>query len=223
MLDLLKNQLPKYYGLHRTVKFIFSEKTNKSHFDLDDGHNTIIVNYQSGNVSFEHSTKTNIEVIDYEKYINGFSGTVFEKGRLRCDFILYDLEGLNFFLLNEQTSTTGSTANLAKPIIGRNGIIRYAGGKYEKAADQLLETVKTLKDVPIINNFIGSFIRKVCLMSYVINRTSLHPAVDAFVNRYKQVESKETGDNGAILCCPKIEAKGFEFRRISHNYTFKLD
>lgn len=64
MLDLLKNYLPEHYGLHRTVRSIFSEKTNKSHFDLDDGHNTIIVNYQSGNVSFEHSTKTNIEVID---------------------------------------------------------------------------------------------------------------------------------------------------------------
>lgn len=40
--------------------------------------------------------------------------------------------------------------------------------------------------------------------------------------RYKQLESRVTGENGAILQQPAINAEGFEYRRISHTYSFKL-
>lgn len=223
MIDLLKKDLPAHYGLHRTGIEVRSEKTKEPQFDLNDGHDAIVVKYREGNVSFAHSTGSEIEVVDYEYYLNGLSGTKFENGRLRCDFMLYDLGSKNFFVLNEQTSTKDGTANLEKPIIGKDGNVRYPGGKYEKAENQLLETLKTLTAVPAISHYMSTFQRKICLMSYVINRQEQHSAVVAFVNRYKQIESKETGENGAILSSPNIEAEGFEYRRISHDYTFRLD
>lgn len=126
--------------------------------------------------------------------------------------------------MNEHTSSLGSTDNLSKPIVKRDKNILYPGGKYEKAEVQLLETLKTLKDVACIKAFIDKYQRKVCLMSYeikTIQKGEIPDARNAF-SRYKQVESRVTGENGAILEHPAINAEGFEYRRISHTYPFKL-
>lgn len=40
--------------------------------------------------------------------------------------------------------------------------------------------------------------------------------------RYLQIESKTTGEDGALMESPAINALGFEYRRISHNYAFSL-
>ena len=40
--------------------------------------------------------------------------------------------------------------------------------------------------------------------------------------KYLAIEAKATSDNGAIIDCPKIEELGFEYRRIEHQYVFKL-
>lgn len=187
----------------------------------------MLVPYKTGNVSFEHSGQTGIIVINYEKFLNSLSGTVFERGRKRCDFILYEADGNGncFFLLNEQTSTLGSTDNLSKPIVDKNKNVVYPGGKYEKVEVQLSETLKTLKAVAGIKAFIDKYQHKICLMSYVITPKQQSENSDAryaFSARYRQIEARATGENGAKLEQPAINAEGFEYRRISHSYPFKL-
>lgn len=81
MIDLLKRDLLAHYGLHRTGIEVRCERTKELQFDLNDGHDAIVVNYREGNVSFAHSTGSEIEVVDYECYLNGLSGTKFESGR----------------------------------------------------------------------------------------------------------------------------------------------
>ena len=101
----------------------------------------------------------------------------------------------------------------------------YPGGKYEKVEQQLSETLKTLKAVPSINIFISKYQRKICLMSYVITpkRTSdSSNAKHTFSARYREVEARETGESGAELEQPELNTEGFEYRRISHTYSFKL-
>ena len=140
MIDLLKQELPAHYGLHRSVVEVPAECTDELRFDLADGHDTMIVAYGSGNVSFDRSCRTIVQVIGYEGYLNGWAGTGFERGRLRCDFIVYDAEKNGFFILNEQTSATGSIRNLQKPILDKKtGNVRFPGGKYEKVEAQLIE------------------------------------------------------------------------------------
>jgi len=228
MIDLLKRDLPAYYGLHRAVVNVLSEDTRELRFDLADGQDTMIVAYRSGNVSFERSSPAVMRVINYEAYLNGWAGTSFERGRLRCDFIVYDAENKGVFILNEQTSTTVTVRNFLKPIVDKKTKnVRFPGGKYEKVEAQLAHTLCTLKAVPAIKAFVETFSRKVCLMSYILSpeeeKKDVSGAMRAFSVRYKQVEARETGENGALLVNPALNAEGFEYRRVSHEYSFRLD
>ena len=226
MIDLLKQELPLHYKLYRTTLDVPHEITAEEHFDLIDGDQTVIVDYKTGNISFDHSNQTAIEVINYEAYLIGLKGTKFETGRKRCDFILYEIGGNadSFYILNEQTSTKKTINNLSKPILDKNKNVTYPGGKYEKVEIQLLETLRTIKAVPAISTFIDRYKRKVCLMSYIIkiDEDSVISGARKPFERYRLVESRETGENGALLEHPLINAEGFEYRRISHDYSFKL-
>ena len=37
------------------------------------------------------------------------------------------------------------------------------------------------------------------------------------------MEAEEAGENGAQISCPQIEQFGFDYYRISHDYSFKID
>ena len=130
----------------------------------------------------------------------------------------------SFYILNEQTSTKKNIENLSKPILDKDKNVIYPGGKYEKAEIQLLETLRTIRAVPSISAFINRYKRKVCLMSYLIkpDQDSKVSSAQKSFGRYKLIESRETGENGALLEHPSINAEGFEFRRISHEYSFTL-
>ena len=69
MIDLLKQELPAHYGLHRNVVEVPTECTDELCFDLVDGQDTMIVAYGSGNVSFDRSCQTTVQVIDYEREV----------------------------------------------------------------------------------------------------------------------------------------------------------
>ena len=84
MIDLLKRELPSHYKLHRTIVDVPYEITAEEHFDLTDRGLTSIVDYKTGNISFDHSNRTEVQVINYEAYLIGLKGTKFETGRKRC-------------------------------------------------------------------------------------------------------------------------------------------
>lgn len=58
-------------------------------------------------------------------------------------------------------------------------------------------------------------------MSYLIKRTE-NNAINAF-NRNRLMEAEEAGENGAQISRPQIEQFGFDYYRISHDYSFKID
>ena len=126
MIDLLKRELPSHYKLHRTIVDVPYEITAEEHFDLTDRGLTSIVDYKTGNISFDHSNRTEVQVINYEAYLIGLKGTKFETGRKRCDFILHETGGScdSFYILNEQTSTKKNIENLSKPILSQVSLNR---------------------------------------------------------------------------------------------------
>ena len=75
MIDLLKRELPSHYKLHRTIVDVPYEITAEEHFDLTDRGLTSIVDYKTGNISFDHSNRTEVQVINYEAYLIGLKGT----------------------------------------------------------------------------------------------------------------------------------------------------
>ena len=104
MIDLLKRELPSHYKLHRTIVDVPYEITAEEHFDLTDRGLTSIVDYKTGNISFDHSNRTEVQVINYEAYLIGLKGTKFETGRKRCDFILHETGGNcdSFYILTNK-------------------------------------------------------------------------------------------------------------------------
>lgn len=225
MINLLTKDLPTHYRIGRNISVPHIDTTNIE-FDLDDNPD-YIVPFRTGNISLKNTLKKSIQVVNYEGYINQFAGTAFEQGRKRCDYLLYDTdrrEESSFFILNEQTSTLDSISNLSLPIL-KKGEVLFAGGKYEKAEIQLYESLSALKNVSSIASFIESSDRKICLMSYVIIPRSVDNNISASraFNRYRAIESAETGEDGAIIENYGINQLGFELRRISHDYTFVLN
>ena len=77
MIELLRKELPRHYNLNRSNIIVLNETTREKQFDLLDGGETMLVPYGTGGISFENSTQTDVEIINYEKFLNGLSGTSF--------------------------------------------------------------------------------------------------------------------------------------------------
>lgn len=227
MKQLLENDFLKHYGVTSTVAIDCLSITDVD-FDLDDEDSPISLKaLGKGKASF-HNDNGDLEIIHYEDFINQCAKPrSFKNGRKKCDYLLYHTTTPKTVVLLEITSALGSRANLEKPITHRTtGEALYEGGKFEKCEDQLFQSLSTLVEVPSISGKLNVHTRRICLMAYTIKpaQTWLQ-LILKFCRpfaKYLAIEAKATADNGAIIDCPKIEKLGFEYRRIEHQYVFKL-
>lgn len=222
MKSLLENDLPAFYGVGR--RCICDENTTSlSEFDLTEDNTQFVVGYKEGYASF-CGNPFNLSVVNYDTYIGRYTGTKISDGKRRCDFILTDTDTYNIILLCEVTSSIGGIENLSRPIekTQKDGTrtVVFPKGKYQKVELQLYQSLEILTEVPSISSYINNKKRKVCLMSYLIKRTE-NNAVNAF-NRNRLMEAEEAGENGAQISCPQIEQFGFDYYRISHDYSFRI-
>ena len=220
MKTLLENDFPAYYGVGRRRTCV-EVQTAEAVFDLKEQSADFVVDYRSGEASFSNVDQDLLSVINYEQYLNCFNGTQMSDGKRRCDFIVSSVDNDVLLLLCEMTSSLDGVENLSLPIKDRNGNVIFPRGKYEKAEVQLFQTLDNILAVPTIAAFAASKQKRICLMSYVITHSAEHSAVEAF-GRPRMTEAIETGEDGAEVSCPAIEAFGFRYFRISHDYTFCL-
>lgn len=193
-------------------------------FDLDDMPSPVqVLPLREGKVSFENKVHGEIEVVAYENFVNQCTRPAsFLKGRKKCDYVLKHTDTSGYVLLLEVTSALGSIENLMKPTH------KFQGGKFEKAEYQLGSSLDDLLDVPSIAKCLKAMRHCICLMAYkVLPHTDpmylmLHPYTNPY-ERYLSVEAEATAENGAIVPCPMIEQKGFEYRRIDHRKVFSLN
>ena len=140
---------------------------------------------------------------------------------MKCDCIL-ELEGESTVFLDEITSLNKGIENLRKAIFGKK---TFPGGKFEKAENQLIESLKTLSAVPEIASYFAQQRKKVCLCSYKLYNsdelTLIGDPVSVF-SRGQLEADRQAGENGVKISSPQIEAMGFEYRRISHSYTYRI-
>lgn len=223
MKNLLENDLPAFYGVGRRCT-CDENTTSLSEFDLTEDDTQFVVDYKKGYASF-CGNSFNLSVVNYDTYIGKFAGTRIADGRRRCDFIMIDKDADSIIVLCEVTSSLGGIENLSRPIrkTQKDGttMVAFPKGKYQKVELQLYQSLETLTNVPSISLYINNKKRKVCLMSYLIKRTE-NNAVNAF-NRNRMMEAEEAGENGAQISCPQIEQFGFDYYRISHAYSFRID
>ena len=225
MKQLLENDFLKHHKVTATVAVDCLCVTDVD-FDLDDQDSPISQKaLGAGKASF-HNDKGELEIVHYENFINQCDKPPsFKKGRKKCDYLLYHTTTPKTVVLLEITSTLGSQANLEKPIIHRTtGNVLYEGGKFEKCEDQLFQSLCTLVKVPSISGKLNEYTRKICLMAYTIKpaQTKSQSIGSRPFAKYLTIEAKATSDNGAIIDCRRIEELGFEYRRIEHQYVFKL-
>ena len=225
MKQLLENDFLKHYGVTSTVAIDCLSITDVD-FDLDDEDSPISLKaLGAGMVSF-HNDNGELEIIHYEDFINQCAKPrSFKNGRKKCDYLLYHTTTPKTVVLLEITSALGSRANLEKPITHKNtGKLLYARGKFEKCEDQLFQSLCTLDKVPSISRRLKAYTRRICLMAYTIKpaQAKLQSIGSRPYAKYLTVEAKATSDNGAIIECRRIEVLGFEYRRIEHQYVFKL-
>ena len=225
MKQLLENDFLKHYGVTSTVAIDCLCVTDVD-FDLDDEDSSISLKaLGAGKASF-HNDNGELEIIHYEDFINKCDKPPsFKKGRKKCDYLLCHTTTPETVMLLEITSALGSQANLEKRIVHRTTCeVLYEGGKFEKCEDQLFQSLCTLVKVPSISGKLNEYTRKICLMAYTIKpaQTNSQSIGSRPFAKYLTIEAKATSDNGAIIDCPRIEKLGFEYRRIEHQYVFKL-
>lgn len=225
MKQLLENDFLKHYGVTSTVAIDCLSITDVD-FGLDDEDSSISLKaLGKGKASFQNDNGE-LEIIHYEDFINQCDKPPsFKKGRKKCDYLLYHTTTPKTVVLLEITSALGSRANLELPITHKNtGKLLYAGGKFEKCEDQLFQSLSTLVEVPSISRKLNEYTKRICLMAYTIKsaQTKSQSIGSRPFAKYLAIEAKATADNGAIIDCPKIEKLGFEYRRIEHQYVFKL-
>lgn len=225
MKQLLENDFLKHHKVTATVAVDCLCVTDVD-FDLDDQDSPISQKaLGAGKASF-HNDKGELEIVHYENFINQCDKPPsFKKGRKKCDYLLYHTTTPETIMLLEITSALGSQANLEKRIVHRTtGNVLYEGGKFEKCEDQLFQSLSTLDEVPSISRRLKAYTRRICLMAYTIKpaQAKSQSIGSRPFAKYLTIEAKATSDNGAIIDCPRIEGLGFEYRRIEHQYVFKL-
>lgn len=196
--------------------------TRQENFDLDDPAHTFGPTEPGAGLASFHNEKGELEIIHYEGFIDQCKRpSSFLNKRSKCDYLLAHTDKRGTALLLEITSATGTKEGLAKPIPDRkHGNITYRGGKYEKCEEQLYQSLRDLKHSESIADKLNAYARRICLMAYrVIPNTD---NIRRPFARYLKIEAASTSDEGAIVPCPKIEALGFEYRRIDHQYVFDL-
>ena len=112
--------------------------------------------------------------------------------------------------------------NLQKAITGKKS---FPGGKFEKVESQLLESLQTLCGVPEIAAHFAKQAKRVCLCSYKLyasDEQSLIGNPVSVFSRGQAEANRQAGENGVKISSPMIEALGFEFRRISHSFSYSI-
>lgn len=200
---------------------IKQECTNASDFDLidkEESEENFIVEFGKGIGSFENNVGYNVEILAYDNLVKNYNGKYDAfKGTKSCDFILYSNEN-STIVLNEHTSSIGDKKKLEEEKDSKIGMT-----KFQKVEKQLSDTLGKLQAVDSLNGIIENCTTKICLLSYRLFYDKNNPtkALTAF-NRAQLQIAKATGEDGAKFSCHDIEEKGFEYRRISHNYKFRL-
>ncbi len=200
---------------------IKQECTNALDFDLIDPdpkidpEEKIIVEFGKGTGSFGNNAEYNIEILAYDNLMKSYNNCNSFKGVKICDFILYSNEN-STIVLNDHTSSIGNREKLETEKDSKTGIT-----KFQKVEKQLKDTLEKLQAVDSLNEIIENCTTKICLLSYRLYYDKNNPTKATF-NRGQLAIAKATGEDGAKFSCPDIEEKGFEFRRILHNYKFKL-
>lgn len=159
--DILKSEYPAAYGTtwkaDYTVKAVM---TSEPEFEIADKKESIIQPAGQGVARFLNPNRKEIEVLDFEAFVDQFTQSVKAEQGKKCDFILTDSRGEDVIVFNE-ISCLSSKSLQAFPQTEATD-----RGKIEKSFNQLRCSIERVRKSAKLAEHIDGYRVKVGLFSY---------------------------------------------------------
>lgn len=106
LIDFLKKDYPYHFGLEwkEDTMQVRKEQRPKGKFEIRDGQPQIVQYAGHGVSVINNNSEIDVEIIDFEHYINIFHDTDAGMGQ-KCDFIINPIAGYDFIVFNELTES----------------------------------------------------------------------------------------------------------------------
>lgn len=160
LIDFLKKDYPSHFGVvwDETTMSIRREQRPRGKHEIR-GQQPKIVQYSGKGVSIiNNNSLVDIEIIDFEHYINLFHDTAAGMGR-KCDFIINPIAGYDFIVFNELTESQGQYIRpFNSPTTGdkKEGKLAYAKKQLEISIEKFYS----------VSDFLDGYEKKIALFSY---------------------------------------------------------
>lgn len=127
-------------------------------FELRDKKETMVQSPGTGVACFHNPQKEEVEIIDFEHFVNQFTQSLQAGQGMKCDFILTPLEHQDYIILNE-------VSHLWEKSLRQFGENEKFQGKLEKSFAQLKSSIEKLYHSQEIASWLDKTPRKVALFS----------------------------------------------------------
>lgn len=180
LIDFLKKDYLSHFGLewNETTMQIRKEQRPRSRFEIRDGQSQIVQYAGHGVAVFNNNSNVDVEIIDFEHYINLFENTDAGRGR-KCDFIINPIAGYDFVIFNELTESGRQYIN---PFVSRE-TGEEKEGKLAYAKKQLEASIEKFYSV---NDFLDSYKKKVALFSCRLTDTTPNRIMSASMKAFRK-------------------------------------
>ncbi|RGQ78875.1 hypothetical protein DWY80_22275 [Bacteroides ovatus] len=174
LIKFMKKDYPNYFKMtwDDTQMEIRREEHSTGKFEIRDQQPTII-QYKGNGVSvINNNRQVNVEIVDFENYIDLYKGTPAGLGR-KCDFIINPMAGYDFIVFNElPESESQYVTSFDKPMTGE-----HKEGKRAYAKKQLEISIEKFYSV---NDLLDAYQKKIALFSCKLSDgKSNHPMTNS--------------------------------------------
>lgn len=159
LMNFLKKDYPSHFGLEwrEETMQIRREQRPKGKFEIRDGQPQIVQYTGQGVSVINNNSEIDVEIIDFENYINIYHDTAAGMGQ-KCDFIINPIVGYDFIVFNELTASEQQyIMPFTSPKTGeeKEGKLAYAKKQLEISIEKFYS----------INDFLDNYDKKVALFS----------------------------------------------------------
>lgn len=180
LIDFLKKDYPTHFGQEwkEDTMQVRREQRPKGKFEIRDGQSQI-VQYKGRGVSvINNNAEIDVEIIDFEHYINIFHGTDAGMGR-KCDFIINPIAGYDFIIFNELTESE------------RQYIMPFTSPKAGEVKEGKLAYAKKQLEISIekfysVTNFLDKYGKKVALFSCRLTDTKSNGVMSRSLQAFRK-------------------------------------
>lgn len=205
MENLLRNDFIAHYGLPACTINDLTIVTRHPYFEIEDLDTKEISLHTvrgAGMAKFVNPNLLQLSVINYDKFITSLP-PIFVNGIKRSD-ILITCDSDKYFVLGELKDRNIAVSKRARDV-------------RRKAKKQLLQSLKTLRDVPNILSYINTKAIKRCCY---FNKQSQSPPMINAVTAFNRLPS--SFPDGFKMPHSDIEGLNFDFWEYTGNQTFTM-